>query len=107
MTNKTQEVLKHLQSCRNITSMEAISLYGATRLSAIIFNLRKRGYMIANREEMDIDRYGNDCRYVRYMYLGHCSDSISKENEKNKRKYNKFVCGKLFSKISGILYGDK
>ena len=70
MTNKTQEVLRHLQENRNITSLEAIRLYGATRLSAIIFILRKRGYRIINKREEAIDRYGNECRYVRYIYLG-------------------------------------
>lgn len=70
MTNKTNEVIKHLQEKGNITSMEAIKLYGATRLSAIIFNLRKRGYVITNKQEVDTDRYGNECRYVRYVYVG-------------------------------------
>lgn len=44
--SQEKEVLKHLQINRTITSMEAINLYGATRLSAIIFNLRKKGYNI-------------------------------------------------------------
>lgn len=71
MTNKTNEIIKHLQEKGNITSMEAIKLYGATRLSGIIFNLRKRGYLITNKKETDIDRYGNECRYVRYVYIGY------------------------------------
>lgn len=70
MTNKTNEVLNHLKTKKNLTSWEAIHKYGATRLSAIIFRLRKKGYRIINRNEVDIDRYGNECRYVRYIYLG-------------------------------------
>lgn len=70
MTNKTEEVLKHLKTKRSITSLDAIDLYGATRLSAIIFNLKKRGYNIECRREETIDRYGNTCRYGRYFYLG-------------------------------------
>lgn len=44
----TQElrVLKHLQEYGSITSWEAIEEYGATRLSAIIYNLRKKGFKI-------------------------------------------------------------
>ena len=69
-TNKTQEVLKHLQKRRSITSLEAIRLFGATRLSAIIFNLRKRGYIIDNVWIEKKDKYGNKCQYVRYIYSG-------------------------------------
>ena len=35
-TNKTKEVLKYLQTHGSITSMEAINLFGTTRLSSII-----------------------------------------------------------------------
>lgn len=70
MTNKTQEVLKHLKTKKSITSMEAIDLYGATRLSAIIFNLKNNGYDIITKREECIDRYGNTCRFARYVYLG-------------------------------------
>lgn len=69
-TNKTQEVLKHLQKRRSITSLEAIKLFGATRLSAIIFNLRKRGYIIDNVWMEKKDRYGNNCQFVKYVYKG-------------------------------------
>lgn len=40
-TNKTQKVLEHLQRQGSITSLEAIELYGATRLSGIIYNLKR------------------------------------------------------------------
>lgn len=38
---QTNEVLEHLKTHGTITSIEAIMQYGATRLSAIIFDLRK------------------------------------------------------------------
>lgn len=69
MTNKTNEVLKHLQDKKSITSIEAIDLYGATRLSAIIFNLKKKGYDIITKREECVDRYGNTCQFARYIYL--------------------------------------
>lgn len=49
--SKTQKVLRHLVTLKSITSWEAIKLYKATRLSAIIYNLRKRGYMIISEPE--------------------------------------------------------
>ena len=36
--NKTKAVMLHLQEKGSITSWEAIKEYGATRLSAIIYN---------------------------------------------------------------------
>lgn len=65
-TNKTNEVLKHLKQNGSIKSWEAIQLYGATRLSAIIFNLRKK-YNINTFMIDDIDRYGNESRYAKYV----------------------------------------
>lgn len=47
--NKTNLVLIHLQEKKSITSWEAIQLYHATRLSAIIFNLRQRGHNITTQ----------------------------------------------------------
>ena len=39
---KTEKVKIHLEEVGHITSLEAIKEYGATRLSAIIFNLRHK-----------------------------------------------------------------
>lgn len=65
---KHNQVRQHLLSHGHITSWEAIQIYGATRLSAIIFNLRKEGYDIETREELAKDRNGNTCRYANYIY---------------------------------------
>lgn len=66
-TNKTQEVIKHLKRVGHITSWEAIELYGATRLAAIIFNLREKGYIIDTIQMEGTDRYGNTSRYAKYI----------------------------------------
>ena len=70
MTNKTEEVLKYLQNHKSITSWTAISDFGATRLSDIIYRLKKRGYNIITKREEIVDRYGNTCQFARYVYLG-------------------------------------
>lgn len=62
---KTQAVLKHLQENKSITSWEAINLFKATRLSAIIFRLRERGHSITT--EMI---YENRSNYAIYHYAG-------------------------------------
>ena len=66
---KTEKVKKHLELIGHITSLEAIKEYGATRLSAIIFNLRhKYGMPIENEWIEFTDRYGNKSRYAKYIY---------------------------------------
>ena len=69
-TNKHIQVLEHLQKYGTIESMQAINEYGATRLSAIIFDLKKRGYVIRTHMIESTDRNGNRCRYARYELVG-------------------------------------
>lgn len=71
MTQK-EAVLNHLLSGKELSSIEAISLYGATRLGAIIFNLKKEGYIINSRREKVINRFGHTSNPSIY--------SISKES---------------------------
>lgn len=64
--SKTQLVLAHLKEYGTITSWDAIRFYGATRLSAIIFDLRKRGYNIDTKMIDFEDRYGNRSKMALY-----------------------------------------
>lgn len=63
---KTQAILDWLKTHTSISSMEAIQSFGATRLSAIIFNLRKKGYNIETVTCEGRDRFGNPMRFARY-----------------------------------------
>lgn len=67
----TQEkaVLKYMIKNGGITSMEAFSKLGVTRLSAHIFNLRKT-YNIVDIWEESVNRYGNEVRFKRYIFCG-------------------------------------
>ena len=64
---KTQDVVKHLRTQGSITSVEAFELYGVTRLSSIIFNLRKKGYDIKTEDMIGKDRNGNTSQYAKYI----------------------------------------
>lgn len=67
--NKTNAVQLHLIEKGSITSWEAIKEYGATRLSAIIYNLRhNRGMDIRNERVNFTDRYGTKSHYDIYIY---------------------------------------
>ena len=67
---KDSRVLDYLKTHpEGITSMEAIIMFGATRLSDIIFRFKKKGYLILTEREEGIDRYGNISRYARYKLV--------------------------------------
>ena len=59
-TTQEKEVLDYLRKIGSITSWEAIVEFGATRLSAIIYNLRKKGYNIETNDVIVKNRYGNE-----------------------------------------------
>lgn len=63
--SKIAKVLTHLKSGKSITSWQAIKEYNATRLSAIIFNLRERGYNITATMKQD----SNGTRWAEYKLL--------------------------------------
>lgn len=69
MKKKAKLVEEHLLQHGSITSWEAIQKYNATRLSAIIFNLRKK-YKIESVKEENVDIYGDECHFVRYYMRG-------------------------------------
>jgi hypothetical protein len=56
MTYKSQNeiVLAHLRDGRSITTWEAIKAYRITRLSRVIYDLRKKGYEIKDKKITDL-----------------------------------------------------
>ena len=61
----------HLIQNGSITSIEAIELYGCTRLSARIWDLRhKYGMVIEAKQETGKNRFGRPVNYVRYSLGG-------------------------------------
>ena len=67
--SKKSEVLRHLQEKGSITSLQAIELYGATRLSDIVYKLKKEGYDIITEYNNTLDRYGNRCNFANYVLV--------------------------------------
>jgi hypothetical protein len=43
-------VLKHLKSRKKLTSVEAIGLYGITRLAAVIFRIKEQGHEVVAKK---------------------------------------------------------
>ena len=71
---KYGQVKKHLYAKHHITSLQAIELYGATRLSAIIFMLKKElkkegKFIIKTIPKVEKDRNGNNCTFAKYCLI--------------------------------------
>ena len=64
---QNEMILNHMQKCNGITSMEAYSLYGCTRLSARIKDLREEGHNIGTIRESSMNRVGKVVSYARYI----------------------------------------
>ena len=62
---KIKKVANYLIENKNITSWDAINKFKATRLSAIIFVLKKRGFIIETKMEEN-----DKSHYARYHYKG-------------------------------------
>ena len=56
----------HLMKYHKITSQEAFALYGNTRLSSSIYELRAQGYPIETTMKEGYNRYGQPTRYAEY-----------------------------------------
>lgn len=70
---KQSQVMAHLLEHGSITSWKAIELYAATRLSAIIFNLRDIGektnsFSISTEMIEFEDKLGNRGQYANYIF---------------------------------------
>jgi hypothetical protein len=66
-TTKFAQVKTHLIEKGFIDSWTAISLYGATRLSSIIFILRKKGMNIITEPLQSLDRNKELSRFAKYV----------------------------------------
>ena len=70
MKGQSGALLEHLKTKGSITSMEAIELYGATRLSARIYDFRKLGYAIETHDITAKNRFGETYTYAKYVFNG-------------------------------------
>lgn len=72
MKKKTKQdlILIHLQMYGKITAWEAIGKFRATRLSAIIYNLKKEGHLISTINKRDKSSGANYSEYILHQENG-------------------------------------
>lgn len=62
-------VLQYIRDFGSITSYEAFRELGVTRLSAVIFSLKKLGYEFKTENEHSKNRYGDKVVFSRYYLV--------------------------------------
>lgn len=67
MTQK-QRVLDYIEEFGSISSLEAFTDLGITRLSAVIFDLKEEGHRFETKTERSRNRYGEKTSYARYSF---------------------------------------
>ena len=73
MGKQQERVLNYMSDYGSISSLEAFRDLGVTRLSAVIFNLKRKGVQIRKVKEACKNRYGEPVHFARY--------SVVSENE--------------------------
>ena len=86
VNSQADAILWHLKTYGSITSYEAIKEYGATRLSAIIFNHRKDGYDIESWPLKKKTRFGRTTTIAKYTYIAPPISQLSKIFQKGLSK---------------------
>lgn len=62
-------ILQYLKDYGSITSWEAIKEFGATRLSAVIYNLKKNGYKFDEEWVHTTNRYDEPVSFKKYILV--------------------------------------
>ena len=69
MGKQQERVLNYMQNFGSISSLEAFKDLGVTRLSAVIFCLKQKGYAIGSQTEKCKNRYGEPVHFARYRLV--------------------------------------
>jgi hypothetical protein len=67
---QADQVLKHMESGKTISPMDAMKEYGIMRLASRILDLRKLGYNIRAETASGLNRFGNVVRWREYWLEG-------------------------------------
>ena len=62
-------ILRHLEECGSITSLEAIHEYGILRLASRIADLKRKGHRISSKTVAHTNRFGQKVHYSVYELI--------------------------------------
>lgn len=92
---QTMDVIAHLIKHGSITSLEAIKKYGVTRLSAVIFNCRKRGYEIETIRLNVKNRRGSNSPIGKYKLISTPEESCVHCGTRKREGFLCPECGRI------------
>lgn len=64
--NQYELILKYIDDFGSISPMEAFRDLGITKLATRISEMTRMGYEFDRTMETSLNRYGHECRYMRY-----------------------------------------
>ena len=67
-TTHCDRVVDYINEFGSITSLDAFRDLGVTRLSAVVFDLKKKGIPIETQFESSKNRWGDTTNYARYSF---------------------------------------
>ena len=70
MTNQENRILLELQTKGIINPLTAWTRFGVYRLSAVIFNLKEKGFHIQTNRKAIKNRFDEKVNFAEYKYLG-------------------------------------
>lgn len=82
--SQRDDTIHHLMTEGSITAWEAIKEYGSTRLSAIVYELRKQGWNIESEMVTAKNRYGNPVTFARYHFKSKPADKPTPKPKTNR-----------------------
>lgn len=65
-----EQILRYIERNGGITTMDAFTKLGCTRLSGRIYDLRQSGYKIVSVRKEGLNRFGEPTSYVEYRLGG-------------------------------------
>lgn len=69
-TTQMELIKKHFLTGKHLTSLEAIRLYGCTRLADKVFRLKHMGWIIGSETKHGVSSYGQKYTYSEYYLIG-------------------------------------
>ena len=82
--SQRDDIIRHLMTEGSITAWEAIKEYGSTRLSAVIYELRKKGWHIESEMVTSKNRYGNPVTFVRHHFKSTPAETTQAQPKTNR-----------------------
>lgn len=83
LSNQERRVVKYSKHFKGITAWEAAKELGVMRLSAVIYNLKAKGYDVKDRWIEDTNRFGEQVRYKKYIIMRSTSSIFERLWTKN------------------------